>query len=349
MISNPKISVIIPIVNCEKYIQKCLQSLFTQTLCGFEVILVNDATPDKSFDIAKQFASDNKNSDKFRFELIELTQNSGPACARNHALDVASGEFVMFLDSDDYLKNNALQRIVETMSMNKLDSLYFNAHSFYETLTAHRYVREDYSKRHSIDGIFTGQELFSKMQEIDEFYPQCALQAFRREFLNENNIRFIEGIVHEDLSFFYKVAAVSKRAAFLNEEIYMRRVHLDSIMGQKKRSIKNVDGHFQALKVANEILKRDENLSASFKSALQSNMKKYAELCYRDWFRDISEVDRRNYFFQLSDGDKDLFNELILNCNVNLQGSSSKKTVGWVLSAPFKVFREIFLYLKEKK
>ncbi len=100
----PKISVIIPIYNSEKYIARCLDSVINQTLSDIEIICINDCSSDNSLEILKKYASKNK-----KIKLINLTKNKGAAFARNLGIDESEGEFLSFVDSDDYLEKDFLQ------------------------------------------------------------------------------------------------------------------------------------------------------------------------------------------------------------------------------------------------
>ncbi|MDR2119191.1 MAG: glycosyltransferase family 2 protein [Tannerellaceae bacterium] len=99
-----KVSIIIPVYNTEKYIERCLDSILRQTLIDFEVIVVNDATPDGAIDIVKKYASKDE-----RIKLIEHFLNRGASASRNTGYKVATGDYIMFVDSDDYLPQNALE------------------------------------------------------------------------------------------------------------------------------------------------------------------------------------------------------------------------------------------------
>ena len=100
----PKISIIIPVYNVENYIKQALDSVVNQTFKDIEIICINDCTPDKSFEIVKEYA---KNDD--RFVLIEQETNQGQGVARNIGIEKASGEYIMFLDPDDWFALNACE------------------------------------------------------------------------------------------------------------------------------------------------------------------------------------------------------------------------------------------------
>ena len=105
-----KISVIVPVYNTEKYISQCLESLINKTLKDIEIICVNDASKDSSLDVIKEYSK--KDS---RIKFINFENNKGVSAARNAGLDIATGEFVFFIDSDDWISENYLEDIRNVM------------------------------------------------------------------------------------------------------------------------------------------------------------------------------------------------------------------------------------------
>ena len=111
---EPLVSVIIPVYNAEKIVGYTLDSVINQTLTDIEIICVNDCTPDKSFEIVKEYAA--KDS---RFILIEQEINQGQGVARNRALDIAKGDYIMFLDPDDWYELDACEKAYSQITKNK--------------------------------------------------------------------------------------------------------------------------------------------------------------------------------------------------------------------------------------
>lgn len=123
----PKISIIIPIYNVERYIRQALDSVINQTLKDIEIICVNDCTPDNSFKIVKEYAA--KDS---RFILIEQEANQGQGVARNKGIDVATGEYIMFLDPDDWFELDACELAYNQIIKNNNDFILFDLSRFWE-------------------------------------------------------------------------------------------------------------------------------------------------------------------------------------------------------------------------
>lgn len=127
MRKEPIISVIVPVYKAEKYLHKCVDSLLEQTFTDFEILLVDDGSPDKSGEICDEYAEKDSRIRVFHKE------NGGVSSARNLALDNAKGEFVMFLDSDDWLDNVCLDVCINTINDNVLDVLQFGFMYVYDT------------------------------------------------------------------------------------------------------------------------------------------------------------------------------------------------------------------------
>lgn len=234
----PAVSVIVPMYNAEPYIGECLSSLLRQTLESIEVICVNDGSADNTLEVARQIVEEDE-----RFSFVSQ-DNKGLSASRNAGIIRAKGEYVLFLDADDYLEPHALERLFTQASSKALDVLFFSARTIYEGVLMRGVYRDEYTARKNINGVMSGQQLLMQFQSKESFSASAAMQLLRRDFLNEAGVRFYEGILQEDNLFTCLTLAYAKRAAYLNEPLYVRRVHADSIMTSKK-TIKHVYGHFK--------------------------------------------------------------------------------------------------------
>ena len=190
-----KVSVIIPIYNVQEYIEECLVSAMRQTLQDIEIICVNDGTKDNSMDIVYKLAEEDE-----RIIIIEK-ENGGLSSARNAGLEKASGEYVYFLDSDDYIAENMLEYLYAECVQGDLDNIYFDAESFFENEELEKQYRhyKDYYRRPSMfNEIVSGPQLFADMENKGFFRPSACLQMPRRDLLLKHHIFFYDGIVHED-------------------------------------------------------------------------------------------------------------------------------------------------------
>lgn len=234
-----KVSVIVPMFCVQRYVADCIQSLRTQTFRDFEVLCVDDCSPDRSAIAARAAAL---NDSRFRF--LTLERHGGLSAARNRGINEAQGDYLLFLDSDDLLRGDALQTAWEYASTHNLDDLFFSAESLYENAQVAAIHQEDMLARPRHDAVMTGPQLFTWFVHNDAFWPSAPLHMVRREFLNEHGIRFYEGILHEDELYTVQTLSLAKHAAFLNEPLYLRRMRADSIM-TTRRGIRNVAGVFR--------------------------------------------------------------------------------------------------------
>ncbi len=227
LLGSKKVSVIIPVYNVQEYLRECLDSVVRQTLKEIEIICVDDGSTDESLKILREYEGRD-----LRVKVIQK-ENGGLSSARNAGMQAAAGEYVYFLDSDDYLDLQALEFLYSEARAADLDQLFFSAEVFYDSAEmkqAHGGYDSYYSRKESYSGIFTGKELFARMVWNNEFRPSACLQINKRSFLQENHLQFKEGLIHEDHLFTMEAMALSRRSAYANINLYKRRLREASIM-----------------------------------------------------------------------------------------------------------------------
>lgn len=233
------VSIIVPMYNVRPYIGECLASLKRQTFSDFEAICIDDGSTDGTLEAAREEAADDE---RFSFASQE---NAGQSAARNAGIVRARGRYILFLDSDDYFEDRTLQILLDRAERDELDVLYFSARTVYEDAAARASYRDNYEGRAAINGVMTGQELLERFAEDHSFSVSPALQLISRNFLAESGVSFFEGIIHEDNLFTGLILAHAARAAFLNEQLYVRRVRVGSTM-TSRRELRHVYGHFKS-------------------------------------------------------------------------------------------------------
>lgn len=218
-VENPKISVIIPVYNVEEYIRKALDSVVNQTLEEIEIICINDCTPDNSFEIVKEYAKNDE-----RFVLLEMETNQGQGIARNRALDIAKGDYIMFLDPDDWFELDAFEKAYNQISKNQNDMVFFNLYIQKEK-NKKSYKKElNRTRLQAFRQIKENQHL--NLLEIEDIWlTTCwtVVQIYSRQFLNTNQIRFSNNRFAEDLLFFTKAITYSNNVSILDEPLYTYR------------------------------------------------------------------------------------------------------------------------------
>lgn len=213
-----RLSIIIPFYNVEHYIAQCLDSVFRQDIPEdeYEVICVDDCSPDGSLAIVESYARQHKN-----IRIVKNQINRKLGGARNAGLEVASGRYVMYIDSDDLLEDNMLDTICSVAESNNLDVLHFDYEN-YPQRTVLRKIPDTEVK--------TGPELFFDAHFIwyHDFITAWR-KLYRREFLLNNNIAFAEHIMFEDNDYAVLVFANAERAKHIQLNVYDYRNNPESI------------------------------------------------------------------------------------------------------------------------
>ena len=179
-----KVSIIVPFYNVENYIEKCLQSLVNQTLEDIEILLVNDGSQDSSKTIAKQFV------EKYPNKIIYLEkENGGLSDARNYAIPYAKGEYIAFLDSDDYVETNMYEEMYHKAKQEDLD-----------------YVECDFLWEYPDKTLESKGKQYSNKKEMFLYTRVVAWnKLIKREIVQNNHLEFPKGYRYEDVEFFYKL------------------------------------------------------------------------------------------------------------------------------------------------
>ena len=181
-----KISVIVPIYNAEKYIARCLDSILARADEHIELILINDGSKDRSEEIIKTYLGRYKSSIKYIKK-----ENDGVANTRNLGIEKATGDYIIFVDSDDYIDKNLFEELRPYMEQN-IDIIKYKA--IIET--------EEEEKIGQLEGptfeITTGEEAFSKLCFDDEMLDALWVYAYKRELFTKNKLKFTKDADHED-------------------------------------------------------------------------------------------------------------------------------------------------------
>ena len=189
-----KLSIIVPVFNVEEYIRPCIESILRQGLdedC-YEIIIINDGTPDNSMEVIADIIEAHQNI------LVINQENQGLSIARNNGLQKASGDYILFVDSDDLLINNCVQYLLDQAISSKADLIVADflkmSNEQILQLSSKSFIQKsgNIQKR-------TGKELF--LQDLNPYYCQVWRTMYRRAFLNDNNLRFIPHIIFEDIPF----------------------------------------------------------------------------------------------------------------------------------------------------
>lgn len=228
-----KVSVIIPVYNCEKYVGECIESVQNQTLGDIEIICVNDASTDTSSKILEQYARNDK-----RIRIVNNQENGGLSFARNRGMKYAKGEYIYFLDSDDTIVSSALEELYERAHRLNTDIIFFDSEmSIVDVKIAGDKrlfcSRIDYGK----DKVYNGIEIANKMQSANDYRVPVWLQFWKRRFIEEKQLYFFDRLIYEDELFTYMALMQAERVACIKKTYHMYRRHEDTITMRKIKPI----------------------------------------------------------------------------------------------------------------
>ena len=233
---QPRISIVVPVYNVEKYLETCLRSILSQTLpaAEMEIICVDDGATDSCPEILDRYAAEYEH-----IRVIHQT-NGGLSAARNTGLDAAQGKYIYFLDSDDRLiRDDALEMLCARAEALDLDELLFNSQIRFETESMrleYDAPEDPYRPKHDYPGIYSGREFFSALLDNGDYACVVWLRMYRRGFLEEHGLRFVPGIVHEDEVFTLQCLSLERRAAHLDLYLHEQLCRPNSIMTCKSKA-----------------------------------------------------------------------------------------------------------------
>lgn len=237
---------IIPVYNTYEYLVKCIESVLAQTLKSIEIIVVNDGSTDESLKILNQYVKTNG------IILIDK-KNEGQGVARNKALDIAQGQYIAFIDSDDYIENDMLERMYEKAESSKLD------------ITICNYKVVDINGNEIINNISLDNfEIINSNECIKRFLVCNTIEGFSwnklfsSKLFNENCVRYPANMKYEDIPVVTNLILNSNKIGFVNEKFYYYVQRGQSTTNQI--NINNLNDFYISIKMVGDILKKSVGL-----------------------------------------------------------------------------------------
>ena len=219
---NELISIIVPIYNVENYLRMCLDSIQNQTYQNFECLLINDVSPDNSPDICREYVAKDA-----RFHYFEK-ENGGLSSARNFGIERSTGAYLTFVDSDDWLEHDALDRLYGALRKEGAD-ISIGRYNCYDESRC-QYLFYDSNPDDSLE-VIDGKEIIGR-EAVEEMrngnWTVAYLKLFKRELLE--NLPFPLGKIAEDTYWTWKVLLRASRVVYLNSYIYWYRIGLSSTL-----------------------------------------------------------------------------------------------------------------------
>lgn len=215
----PKISVIVPVYNKEKYLSKCLDSILNQTFKDIEIICVNDGSTDKSLSILQDYAKQNK-----QIKIISQ-QNQGLSAARNTGMLKAKGKWITFIDPDDYIDAETYETALNKI-YDKTELICFGIKTFGKSTKEQKQSDKNYYKI-NYDGVVQATDAVI-------WNTDCSVcnKLFDASIIKKYDIKFPEGLNYEDACFYFKYASLIQKILFIPKYFYHYLRHEDSIMAQ---------------------------------------------------------------------------------------------------------------------
>ena len=226
---RPLISIVVPVYNVEKYVCECLDSILRQKFDDYEIVCIDDGSKDGSLDLLRQYESKDK-----RVKVI-TQKNMGLSAARNTGLEYSTGRYVMFVDSDDLLVDEALYDLSESLLSYSVQIIYYNtAKLIYENGVDRDFSKEEYYRvRNIYPDVKTGREHLTELIENDDFVDSACLALIEKDWLEKNGIHFVPGAYYEDSIFILECFFRAKTVHHMNRGLYLYRIRKNSIMTEK--------------------------------------------------------------------------------------------------------------------
>ena len=303
-----KLSFIVPFYNVEKYIAECLDSLLTQDIpySEYEIICVNDCSPDNSRDIVLSYQKKYSN-----IILVEYEVNKRSGGARNTGIYAAKGKYIWFVDSDDWIEVNCISRMLELCEQDKLDVLCFN-YSRVDDVGNLIHFGKSFQNSSFMEGCAFVHRYFEGENLGYHLLGYAVRALFRTDFIKDNNIYFPENIYFQDTVYFIEAITLSNRVRSLDNSYYRYRMNLSSVTSIFKNEIKGFLIFQYAFKAGGELNEFAKRIAE--KDKIISNYLIRKSIWYYDSFAlqliKTSTKEKRN-FYKLVNANKDFLKDKV--------------------------------------
>lgn len=219
------ISVIIPVYNVERYLRQCVDSVLAQSYTNYEILLIDDGSVDDSAQMCDTYAEQNKNIRVFH------KSNGGASSARNIGIKEATGKYIFFLDSDDWLEPTVFEKMITVAKKENADLVFCEAQAIDDEGKIEYIDNYSYKEQYPTDDSFS---TMMNMMDRKEFHVVIWMLLIDREIFTKNSLLFEEGIMYEDMILSYQLYCLSHRSAHVRQKLYNRRYRSNSVMTSKK-------------------------------------------------------------------------------------------------------------------
>lgn len=280
-----KISVIVPCYNVEDYLEECLDSIINQTFRDIEIICINDGSTDNTLNILNEYAKKDN-----RIRIISQS-NKGLSMARNVALENITGEYVTFIDSDDYIELTTFEELLKITEDKSLDLLIFKLINFDNE--THEQSKDSYFEMNFVKDI-VGENIFTHEDIGEKFYYMSVTapgKLYKYDLLKD--IRFPHGLIFEDNPFFIEVMFRAERVYFYDRYLYHRRIRDTSITQS------STDMFYHIIEIHNIIIDITKEYGFFDKYQVMSYRRKISDI--HRYLQLINEEDKPSFFEKMKE------------------------------------------------
>lgn len=257
-----KISVIVPIYNTSKYLDKCIKSILNQTYKNFELILINDGSTDTSLSICNKYATNDK-----RITIINK-KNTGISDSRNIGINKANGKYISFIDSDDYIENNMFEELIKKMEYEQVDIVKCNANIYTKS---NKIIHEEFGSLNNkkIDNIEMKKNIYRFITNKNTINCYTPLMLIKKDIVSafDLSLKYME-----DSVFSLEVLLKAKSIYFLNENLYNYRYNHNSSSKNFSNIENNIYSMICAINKIKKILLFNNLLNDSLNDMINANM-----------------------------------------------------------------------------
>jgi len=304
------ISIVVPVYNVEDELPRCIESLINQTYKNIEIILVNDGSIDGSPSICNSY----KEKDT-RIRVIHK-QNGGLSDARNSGLKISKGEYILFVDSDDYIEIDSCRKFINNLSNRNVDIIVGEAKKINNNEVSY------FRHTNLVDGKeYSAEEYIKKAIVASEWYAPVWLNMYRREFLFDNSLYFKKGILHEDMQILPHTFLNAENIIYMKYIFYNYDIREGSITQckNKQKNIESLTHIYEEWKILFDNVEKKE-----LKELLYGILaKQYLYMCreFKITYRCFPNGIDRKFLIKYSLNNKEKLKALLYNLSPKLYGS----------------------------
>lgn len=284
-------SIIVPVYNTADYLKECFESIYNQTQKEIEVIAINDGSTDNSLEILEEIKREHPDL------IIYSQENRGLGDARNKGIELAIGEYIYFIDSDDCLAPEAMETCYQYAAENHLDVVMFDAEVFGDI----EYKKDAYDRKKIIsdqEAVLSG-EVFACKYFTQAFYPNAYLIYTARTLIEKYHLRFLPRIYYEDNVFYCKMLPLAERVMYIPQTLYKRRYRENSIT-MSSFDLRHARDYLQMIRAVSEE-KYSSNMETVIRSLELSFLNNLLDNC-----RNNNLLNIRSFALELYDAVKEL-------------------------------------------